>query len=158
MLSFKNLLVVLDKDCLRTDLIREAHDQISCAHPSASKTIRVLRYRDHWPTIRADFILYLASCTKCGESHRPKGITPGLLNPFPIPQYRWQHTCVEFKSFPSDKDGYNCICVFIDRLSKEAISIPCFKDITAKVLTEIFYKYIYHYHNVPEFIVLDRGP
>jgi hypothetical protein len=48
--------------------------------------------------------------------------------------------------------------VFIDRLSKEAISIPCTKEATAKDLAEMFYTHVYRHHNVPESIVSDRGP
>ncbi|POS82116.1 hypothetical protein EPUL_006419, partial [Erysiphe pulchra] len=158
LLFFKGLLVVPNQNTLRTDLIREAHDPISSAHPSPAKTARMLRYHYFWQTLRSDCIRYVQNCTKCRQSHRPKGKTPGLLKPLPIPQYRWQHICVDFKSFPPDRSGYNCIVVFIDRLSKEAISIPCYKTITAKDLAEIFCQYVYRYHNVPESIVSDRGP
>jgi hypothetical protein len=65
---------------------------------------------------------------------------------------------VDFKSFPPNKQGYNNIIVFINRLSKEAVLILYIKEATAKDLAEMFYIHVYRYHNVPESMVLDRGP
>jgi hypothetical protein len=154
----KGLLVVPDVDNLRTQLIAEAHVPISSAHPSPGKTIKMIRERYYWSSIRADITRYITNCTACRAAHRPKDKTPGLLHPLPVPQYLWQHICVDFKSFPPDKQGYDNIAVFIDRLSKEAISIPCTKEATAKDLAEMFYTHVYRHHNVPESIVSDRGP
>ena len=65
---------------------------------------------------------------------------------------------MDFKSFPPDKQGYDNIVVFIDRLGKEAISIPCTKEATAKDLAEMFYTHVYRHHNVLESIVSDYRP
>jgi hypothetical protein len=35
---------------------------------------------------------------------------------------------------PTDKEGKNIVCVFIDRLGKRLISIPCNKEVDAYVL------------------------
>jgi transposase InsO family protein len=157
LLFYKDLLVVPDVDNLRTEIIREAHTPISSAHPSPRKTIKILRTRYFWRTMRKDVTQYIANCHECRRAHRPKGKTPGLLHSLPVPQYRWQHICVDFKSFPADKDGYNNIAVFIDRLGREAISIPCTNEVTARGLAELFYVHIYRHYNVPESIVSDRG-
>jgi hypothetical protein len=154
----KNLLIVPDTDNLRTQLIREAHTPLSSAHPSPGKTIKMLRERYFWRSMRRDITQYIANCSECRAAHRPRDKAPGLLHPLPIPQYRWQHICIDFKSFPPDKQGYDNIAVFIDRLSKEAVSIPCTKEATAKDLAEMFYIHVYRHHNVPESIVSDRGP
>jgi hypothetical protein len=48
--------------------------------------------------------------------------------------------------------------VFINRLSKEAVLIPCIKEAIAKDLAEMFYIHMYRHYNVPKSVVLDRGP
>jgi hypothetical protein len=48
--------------------------------------------------------------------------------------------------------------VFINRLSKEAVLIPYTKEAIAKDLAKMFYIHVYRYYNVPESVVLDRGP
>ena len=45
LLLYQDRLVVPTIDHLATDLIREAHDQISSAHPGRSKTARILSQR-----------------------------------------------------------------------------------------------------------------
>jgi hypothetical protein len=75
-----------------------------------------------------------------------------------MPDHPWQHICCDFKSFPTDDDRYDTICVFIDRLSKAAVSIPCYNIITAKGMAELYYTYVYRYYGWPDSIVSDRGP
>ena len=49
---------------------------------------------------------------------------------------------MDFKSFPKDKDGFDSILVIVDRLSKQLVSIPCYKIATAKDLANMFIKYV----------------
>jgi transposase InsO family protein len=65
---------------------------------------------------------------------------------------------MDFKSFPRNKNGYNAILVVVDRLSKQAFSLPCFKTTTAKDIAELYIQHIYHTKGVPDTIVSDRGP
>ncbi|KAI1000681.1 hypothetical protein K3495_g7516 [Podosphaera aphanis] len=158
LLFFNGLLFMHDVDTLRTNLIKEAHDPISSAHPSSAKLVRILRIKYYWHTLRSDCVRYIKNCAKCRESHRPNGKTPEILQSLPVPQYRWQHICVDFKSFPKDRTGFDSIAVFIGRFSKEALSLPCYKTTTSKELTELFYLHVCRYHNIPQSIVSDRGP
>jgi transposase InsO family protein len=65
---------------------------------------------------------------------------------------------MDFKSVPKDKKGYNNIYVVIDRLTKQAVSIPCYKEITAEGIACLFIRYVYSYFRPPDSIVSDRGP
>jgi len=65
---------------------------------------------------------------------------------------------MDYKSFPKDKHGYNILWVVVNRLSKQAISIPYFKTITAKDMAEMYIQHIYRHRGAPQTIVLDRGP
>ena len=47
--------------------------------------------------------------------------------------------------------------MFIDRLSKAAVSIPYRKTITAKQLAELYYVHVYRYYDLPDSIVSNRG-
>ena len=46
----------------------------------------------------------------------------------------------------------------VDRLTKQAISEPCLKTVTAEQLARLYIKSIYRYYGPPDSIVLDRGP
>ena len=65
---------------------------------------------------------------------------------------------MDFKSFPCDKNGYNTILVVVDRLSKQAFSLPCFKTTIIKDMAELYIQYIYYIKGVLDTIVLDYGP
>jgi len=65
---------------------------------------------------------------------------------------------MDFKSMPKDKAGYDEVFVVIDRLSKQAISIPCYKTVTAEDMAQLYITYVYRYYGPPESIVSDRGP
>jgi transposase InsO family protein/predicted aspartyl protease len=151
-------LVVPKVDNLPTSLIREAHDQISTAHPGRDKTYRLLRSRYFWTGMRADVERYVRNCHPCRRANAPRDKTPGFLHPLPIPEKPWRHISIDFKSAPKDKHGFDNICVIIDRLSKQAISIPCHKTITAEQLAWLFVQYAYRYYGPPDSIVSDRGP
>jgi hypothetical protein len=57
-----------------------------------------------------------------------------------------------------DKAGYDNVFVVVDRLSKQAVSMPCHKTITAKEMARLYITYIYRYYGPPMSIVSDRGP
>ena len=145
-------------EALIADLIREAHDQISSAHPGRSKTARILGQKYYWAGLNASVAQYIRNCHSCRRAHVPRDRTPGLLHPLPVPDRPWQHVTMDFKSFPVDKHGYNAAYVVIDRLSKQSTSIPCYKTTTAKDMAQLYVSYVYRYRGAPQTIVSDRGP
>ena len=65
---------------------------------------------------------------------------------------------MDFKLFPLDKHSYDAILVFIDRLGKDSVLIPCHKTTDAKGLARLFIQWIYRFGHCPESITSDRGP
>jgi transposase InsO family protein len=150
--------IVPDVAYLRTHLIREVHDQISTAHPGRDKTYRLLKDRYYWKGMLADVERYVRNCHPCRRASSPRDKTPGLLQPLPIPDRPWQHISMDFVSFNKDKRGYDNVLVVVDRLSKESISIPCYKTTTAEEMASLFIYHIWRYFGPPDSIVSDRGP
>jgi hypothetical protein len=54
-----------------------------------------------------------------------------------------QHLTMDFKEFPKDKHGYDSILVFMDRLRKGSVSIPCHKTTNAWQMAQLFIEWIY---------------
>jgi transposase InsO family protein len=158
LLLYHDRLVVPDVDNIRTHLIREAHDQISTAHPGRDKTHRLLQARYYWRGMRRHIMQYVRNCHACRRSSSPRDKTPGLLKPLPIPERPWQDISMDFCSFNADKHGYDNVCVFIDRLSKQPISVPCHKTVTAEEMAQLFITHVYRYYGRPLTIVSDQGP
>lgn len=101
---------------------------------------------------------YVRNCHACARASSPRDKTPGLLQPLPIPERPWQRLSIDFYSFPPDKHGYDSVCVIVDRLSKQAVSIPCHKTTNAEQLARLFLANIFRYYGRPLEIVSDRGP
>src|SRR5436853_2932882 len=55
-------------------------------------------------------------------------------------------------------DGCDSIWVVVDRLTKQRHMVPCRKDTNAKDLADLFLKWIFRLHGLPETITSDRGP
>ena len=88
----------------------------------------------------------------------PRDKKPGLLQPLPVPSRPWEHITVDYCSFNRDKHGYDNVLVFIDRFSKQAISIPCRKTSDARDLAKLYLYHVYRYFGAPLTITSDRGP
>ena len=62
---------------------------------------------------------------------------------------------MDFKSMPKDKAGYDTVYVVVDRLSKQAVSIPCYKTVTAEQMAQLYIDRVYRYYGLLESIVSD---
>jgi transposase InsO family protein len=158
LLLYTGRLVLPRTDNLPTELIREAHNQVSTAHPGRNKTYHLLRPRYYWPRMRADIDQYIRNCHDCRRAHVARDKTPGFLHPLPVPDRPWQHVTMDFKSAPKDKHGYDTLFVTIDRLSKQSVSVPCYKTITAEQMAQLYIDRVYRYYGAPDSIISDRGP
>jgi hypothetical protein len=54
---------------LCTKLIREAHDQVSTAHPSGRKTYKLIAPKYHWVGMEVDCVRYVRNSVTCRLSH-----------------------------------------------------------------------------------------
>ena len=71
LLLYNERLVVPETDHLRTDLIKEAHEQVSTAHPGQDKTYQLLRTRYYWRGILADVQRFICNCHQCKQADIP---------------------------------------------------------------------------------------
>jgi len=158
LLLWKDRLLVPNEGTLRTELIREVHDQVSSAHPGRTKTTAVIGRRYSWKGLRNDVERYIRNCHSCRRAHVPRDKIPGLLHPLPVPERPWQHLTMDFKSFSNESEGFDSIYVVIDRFSKQSITMPCNKTVTAKQMARLFINHVYRFKGAPITIVSDRGP
>lgn len=158
LLLFHGKLCVNRNTSLCTQLIAEVHSQPASAHCGGQKTYQLLATRYYWVGMGSDCKRYVRNCTTCKHTHGNQAKQQGFLHPLPVPEYPMQHLCMDYKEFPKDKHGYDNILVFIDRLSKASVTIPCHKEIDARGMATLFITWIYRFGHTPESIVSDRGP
>ena len=84
--------------------------------------------------------------------------TAGLLNPLPIPEWKWESISMDFvDGLPTTPRKHNVIWVVVDRLTKSAHFVPVRKDNSVEELSRIYVDQIVRYHGTPSSIVSDRG-
>ena len=79
------LVVPLGNKNLTTELIKEAHTQVSTAHPGRDKTYHLLRPRYYWKNMLYDIERYIRNCNVCCRCHALQDKTPGMLHPLQYP-------------------------------------------------------------------------
>ena len=108
--------------------------------------------------MESDVKWFVDNCIPCGYAYPRQTKQQGLLHPLPVPVYLWQYICMDFKEFNEDKYGYNMILVFIDRLGKDLVSIPCHKTIDARGIAQLYIQWVYWFGYTLETIISDWGP
>src|SRR6202021_4264883 len=105
-----------------------------------------------------DVAQFVRNCYECKRADIPRDKTPGFLHLLLVLEHPWQHVTIDFKLMPKDKHRFDMVFVVIDRLSKQAISEPCHKTVTAKEIAQIYIQSIYRYYRPLQSIVSDHGP
>ncbi|KAK9119098.1 hypothetical protein Scep_017191 [Stephania cephalantha] len=143
---------------LRTEILQEAHRSRFSVHPGRTKMYADMRRLFWWPGMKSDVSEFIRACEICQRvkaEHRRPG---GLLQPLPIPQWKWEHIAMDFVSgLPRSPRGHDSIWVIVDRLTKSAHFIPVSTTHRVDRLSILYEREIVRLHGVPLSIVSDRG-
>jgi hypothetical protein len=154
---FRNRLYVPGRE-LQTLLIQTAHDSVEGGHPGKNSLFELLSRDYWWRSLHYDVKMFVRACSNCSRNNTSRLRYQGALKPLPLPIQRWRDISVDFVGPLPEIDGYNCIMVVVDRLSKERHYIPCHTTLTAADLAKIFVREVWRLHGLPDSIVSDRGP
>ncbi len=87
LLLYSSRLIVLDINNLCTDLIQEAHNQVSTGHLGQVKTYQMLCPWYYWRGIKAKVEYYIQNCHPCQQATIPRDKTPGYLYLLLVPDF-----------------------------------------------------------------------
>jgi hypothetical protein len=156
-LWFKNRLCV-PKGEAREVLLEEAHNSTYSIHPGATKMYLDLKTRYWWRGMKKEIAQYVARCDICQRTKAEHQKPAGLLQPLPIPEWKWEEIGMDFVTgLPRTQKGNDSIWVIIDRLTKVAHFIPVKTTFGGDTLARIYLKEIVRLHGIPRKIVSDRG-
>ena len=80
------------------------------------------------------------------------------LNPNEPPPYPWHTISSDLIGELPESQGYNAICVFVDRFSKQIHLVPTSTDLTAQGMAKLLRDHVFKLHGMPKKFISDRGP
>ena len=108
--------------------------------------------------MKKDIAEYVAICDVCQRVKAKHQKPAGLLQPLPIPEWKWDKLGKDFiTGLPRSRSVYDSIWVVVDRLMKVAHFIPVKTTYTSDKLAKIYMTRIVCLHGVSRTIVSDRG-
>jgi hypothetical protein len=157
LLRFKNRLYIPDSTELKLTVLDEVHKKPYSGHPGYQKTIPALRKLFYWPNMKGEIEEYLARCQGCQQVKAEHQHPAGLLQPLPVPEWKWETISLDFIiGFPKNQKQNDSIMVVINKLSKSAHFIPVKSTFKAINIAEIFMKEIFILHGIPKMVISDR--
>jgi hypothetical protein len=141
-------------------MLHECHNNVAAGHFSKDQTIEHLRVLVWWPGWLSRVESYCSSCDQCQKANRATGKHFGLLQTIDEPQQRWEVVNMDFvTALPTaGKDNYDVVLLVVDRFSKRARFLPCYKDSTVMDVGMIFWTSIINDVGCPRVIISDRDP
>ena len=104
----------------------------------------------------ADFMAKCGICQQVKVEHR-KPVE--MLQPLPIPEWKWEMITMDFvSSLPRGKKGNDAIWVIVDRLTKSALFIPVKMTDPVDKLAKIYVNEVVRLHGVLISIVSNQDP
>ena len=156
-LCYKNRLYV-PKD-IRQDILQQAHSSRLAVHPGSTKMYHNVARQYWWPGMKRDIAEYVSRCLICQQvkvEHRKPG---GLLQPLPVPGWKWERITMDFVvGLPKSQKGNDAIWVIVDRLTKSSHFIPIRTTDSIEKLCRVYIDQIVRLHGVHISIVSDRDP
>ena len=108
--------------------------------------------------MKKDIAELVAVCEVCQRVKAEHQKPAGLLQPLPIPEWKWDKLGMHFiTGLSRTRSGYDSIWVVVDLLTKVAHFILVKTTYTSAKLAKIYMTRIVCLHGVPRSILSDRG-
>jgi hypothetical protein len=102
---------------------------------------------------------YIAKCLECQKVKDGHRNPPGLLQPFPIPEWKWEVVTIDFiTKFPRIRKQHDVIMVVVYKLTKASHFIPMKVTHKETNFGNIYMREVRRLHGIPNTILFDRDP
>eukprot|EP00253_Pinus_taeda_P033189 PITA_33189 len=157
MLYFNKKLYVPNEDGIKKLILDEFHISHYTGHPGYQKMVTALRKEYYWPKMKKEVAEYVAQCLECQQIKAEHLHPAGLLQPLPIPEWKWETISMDFiTGLPRTKKNNDSIMVVVDKLSKAAHVIPVQSTYKAVQIAHIFMQNIFKLNGLPKVIISDH--
>ena len=97
-LYFRDRLCVPADTEPKKELLHEAHNSVFTMHPGGNKMYQDLKHNYWWKGMKRDVTNYVFKCLTYQQVKSEHQVPLGLLNPIPIPQWKWDNIAMDFIS------------------------------------------------------------
>jgi hypothetical protein len=157
LLTYKNKLYIPRCDNLKRFIMDELHKRPYTDHLGYQKIITTTTKQLYCPGMKKDIADYLAKCLKCQQVKAEHRHPTWLLQPLPIPEWKWETISMDFIiELPRSTKKNDAIMVVVDKLSKSAHFFPVKSTCKEIDIANIFMKEIFRLHGMPREIISDR--
>ena len=157
-LWYHGRICVPDIQEIKSIILKEAHETPYSIHPGSTKMNRDLKKTFWWNNMKREIARYVAECNTCRQVKAEHQSPAGLLQPLPIPKWKWEEISMDFiTGLPRTRRNKDSIWVIVDRLTKFSHFIAINQKDNAAQLVDLYVKEIVSKHGVPQSIVSDRG-
>ena len=81
---------------LKKKFLFEVHNTIFTMHSGGNKMYQDLKQHYWWKGMKSDVTEYVSKCLTCQQVKAEHQVPTGLLNPLPIPQWKWDNISMDF--------------------------------------------------------------
>jgi hypothetical protein len=154
-----NECIVIPKDHkLCKQIMDEAHLSKFSIHPGSTKIYQDPKQNFWWTCMKREIAKYVSECDICQRVKASHLKTAGILQPLPIPSWKWEDISMDFiVGLPNTSLRHDSVWVIVDRLTKTAHLIPVHTTYNAKKYAKIYLDQIVRLHGIPKTIISDRG-
>ena len=119
---YKNWVYVPNIPKVKLLILNEVHRSPYSRHPGYQKIITMLRKEYFWPNMKNEFVGFLARCIECQQVKSQHQHTAGILQPWPIPNWKWEVISLDFVTgLPKNEKPNDSLVVVVDKLRKHTL-------------------------------------
>ena len=109
--------------------------------------------------MKTELTEYIARWFECQQVKIKHQDPARLLQPFPIPSWKWEIISLDFVTgLPKNQNLNDSIMVVVDKLSKATHFIPVKTTYKAANIVDIFLKQIFRLHGISKVIISNGDP
>ena len=142
-------------DEVKAEVLQAYHDSPLAGHLGSTKTVGLVQREYWWPTIFGDVRSYVRGCDRCQRTKALRQTRARVLHPNEVPEGPWQIVTVDLIGELPESNGYNAICVLVDRFSKQMHAVPTTTKLTAEGMAKIYRDHVFRLHGLPCKIIHD---
>ena len=140
---------------IKRDIFDRCHGHPAAGHYGIQVTLRKMQKNYFWSGMRKDVEKWIKSCPICLYRKRHK-MAPDKIMPHSVPSDAWEVIFFDMVGTITPSNGYDCIWIFVDKLSKMAHFVPALKNhFTSQDLARVFFDNIFRLHGLPKKLVSD---